>query len=77
LCPQWKPPAFAPFSLQDTLASLKLAIFKPFFMEIIMLIAWSIWLTRNDFIFKAVTPSAYKCRKRFKDEIALLVHKAK
>jgi hypothetical protein len=42
-----------------------------------MLITWSIWVTRSDFIFKAVTPSVYGCRKQFKEELALLVHKAK
>jgi hypothetical protein len=46
-------------------------------MELIMLITWSIWVTHNDFIFKAVTPSVYGCRKQFKEELALLVHKAK
>jgi hypothetical protein len=63
--------------LQDVLSSLKLAISKPFFMKIIMLVTWSIWITRNGFIFKAAIPSVYRCRKVFKDELALLVHKAK
>jgi hypothetical protein len=63
--------------IQDILTSAMLVISKPFFMELILLIAWSIWTTRNGFIFKAVPPSIYMCRKKFKDEIALLVHKAK
>jgi hypothetical protein len=63
--------------IQEVLSSLKLAISKPFFMQIIMLVTWSILLTRNSFIFKATTPSVYICRKIFKDELALLVHKAK
>jgi hypothetical protein len=46
-------------------------------MEIIMLVTWAIWITHNDFIFKAAPPSVYRCRKKFKDELALLVHKAK
>jgi hypothetical protein len=29
------------------------------------------------FIFKAAIPSVYRCRKVFKDELALLVHKPK
>jgi hypothetical protein len=55
--------------------SLKIAIAKPFFMEIIMLITWKVWTVRNDFIFKVVPPRIYKCCKRFKDEIVLLVNK--
>jgi hypothetical protein len=46
-------------------------------MELVMLVIWFIWISRNDFIFKAAPPSVYKYRKRFKDELALLVHKAK
>jgi hypothetical protein len=50
---------------------------QPFFMEIIMLISWSLWAIRNDFIFKGITPSLYHCEYKFKKEMALLVHKAK
>jgi hypothetical protein len=46
---QWIPPALGQFDLQDASSSLKLAISKPFFMELIMLITWSIWITRSDF----------------------------
>jgi hypothetical protein len=73
---QWIPPALGQFDLQDTSFSLKFAISKPFFMELIMLTTWSIWITRNEFIFKAVTPSVYRCRERFKNELGFLVHKA-
>jgi hypothetical protein len=31
-------------------------------MELIMLIIWFIWLTRNDFIFKAVPPMILSSR---------------
>jgi hypothetical protein len=57
--------------------SLKVRIQQPFFMEIIMLISWSLWTIRNDFIFKGITPSLYRCKYKFKEEMALLVHKAK
>jgi hypothetical protein len=46
-------------------------------MEIIMLVTWVIWTTCNDFIFKAVSPSIYRCRKKFKDKMALVIDKAK
>jgi hypothetical protein len=77
ICPLWIPPPPGQMDIQEVLSSLKLAISKPFFMQIIMLVTWSILLTRNSFIFKATTPSVYICRKIFKDELALLVHKAK
>jgi hypothetical protein len=33
-------------------------------------------MTRNDFIFKGNTFNLYRWEKKFKDELALLVHKA-
>jgi hypothetical protein len=40
------------------------------FMELIMLFAWSIWTTRNDFIFKGAPPKLVfiGVGKKFKDE---------
>jgi hypothetical protein len=46
-------------------------------MEIIMLITWKIWITKNDFIFKSISPSINRCHKKFKDEMALIIYKAK
>jgi hypothetical protein len=45
-------------------------------MELIMLTSWAIWMIRNGFIFKGTTPNLYRCRKIFKAELTLLVHKA-
>jgi hypothetical protein len=49
------------FEIQNTAA---------FFMEIIILISWSIWTTRNDFIFKRINPNLYRYRRKFKEELA-------
>jgi hypothetical protein len=46
----------------------------PFFMILIILTSWA--MIRNDFIFKGTNPNLYICRKIFKAELALLVHKA-
>jgi hypothetical protein len=54
--------------------SLKLAIAQPFSLELI--ICWALWITRNEIIFKGISPSIYRARKFFKDELALLLHKA-
>lgn len=40
----------------------------PFFMDIIILMAWSIWLTRNDRIFSNIDPSVDNCKRKFKKE---------
>jgi hypothetical protein len=78
LCSGWAPPLSNGHPvLQEVIRSLKFKIQKPFFMEIIMLISWSLWTIRNDFIFKGITPSLYRCKFKFKEELALLVHKAK
>jgi hypothetical protein len=53
----------------------KLAV--PFAMEIIIIMAWSIWLTRNDWIFKNVDPTVESCRRKFKEEFKLLLIRAK
>jgi hypothetical protein len=63
--------------MQQMLADLRAKLGVTFCMEIIMLISWAIWNTRNDYIFKGTAPSLYRCHKKFKDEMALLVHKAK
>lgn len=57
--------------------SLKSCIGQPFSMEIITLVCWAIWRTRNDFVFNKVTPSVYRTRRILKDDLAMLLHKAK
>ena len=41
-----------------------------------MLVAWALWTTRNDYIFKGIEYNVYRCRRKFKDEMHLLIHKA-
>ena len=47
-----------------------------FLLEIIILAAWAIWITRNDFIFYGVAPNLYRCRKKFKKEMQWLTRRA-
>ena len=49
----------------------------PFFMEIVILISWSIWITRNDFIFRNVQPTQQHAFFIFKKEFALVILRAK
>jgi hypothetical protein len=71
--PTWIPPQQT--DIQSFITSLKLSLNVPFFMELIMLISWAIWTTRNAFIFKSTPPNLYRCRRKFKEEVSLLLYK--
>nr|TKW00212.1 hypothetical protein SEVIR_8G093200v2 [Setaria viridis] len=43
-----------------------------FFMEIIILMSWSIWTTRNDWTFNNVDPSISGTRSKFLSEFSLV-----
>jgi len=49
----------------------------PFFMKIIVTMSWSIWIVRNDAIFKQVQPSILHCKSIFKREFAQVILRAK
>nr|TKW16243.1 hypothetical protein SEVIR_5G287200v2 [Setaria viridis] len=44
----------------------------PFFMEIIVLMAWSIWTTRNAWTFNNVAPTVPEVKHKFISEIRLI-----
>jgi hypothetical protein len=72
MCPSWNLSQVAMQNdIQSYIQSIKVHIRQPFFMEIIILICWSIWTTRNDFIFKGLTPSLYRTRRKLKDELSI------
>jgi hypothetical protein len=49
----------------------------PFFMEIIILMSWSIWTVRNDWIFNNLDPSIQRCKDKFVHEFKLLLHRVR
>jgi hypothetical protein len=49
----------------------------PFFMEIIILMSWSVWKSRNDWIFNNIDPSVEDCQLRFISDFKLLLQRAK
>jgi len=49
----------------------------PFFMEIIITFCWSIWMQRNDFIFREIQPTLHACYQAFKKDFALVILRAK
>lgn len=74
VCPSWKP-RFS--NIQVEVAHLKQLLSLPFAMEVIILISWTIWTTRNDFIFRSIPPSLYACRRKFKVEMKWITYWAK
>jgi len=48
-----------------------------FFMEIVIILCWSIWSIRNDLIFRQIPPSLFRCLSIFKDTFGLLLLRAK
>jgi hypothetical protein len=49
----------------------------PFFMEVIILMCWTIWQMRNGLIFNNRPPSLQQAKGDFKSEFALLLFRAK
>jgi len=68
-------PAFT--NHNDVFISFKRQLNLPFFMEIIIRGCWSIWMVRNDFIFRNLRPSLQACHAIFKKEFVLALHRTK
>lgn len=56
---------------------LKQQVTALFFMEVINLFSWSIWTTRNNFIFNGIQPSTENMKASFIHEFAMVIHMAK
>lgn len=48
-----------------------------FFMEIIVLMTWCIWTTRNDWLFNDIPPSVQACKNKFLREFDLVILRSK
>jgi hypothetical protein len=73
ICPQRRNNLSVIESFYDIRDKLKL----PFAMEIIILAAWSIWIIRNNKIFKNQRPSFQSSKAIFREEITSLSHRMK
>ena len=60
-----------------TLEHFKHQLGVNFYMEIIILMSWCIWVSRNDHIFQGIQQSIPNCRAIFKKEFSLVIHRAK
>jgi hypothetical protein len=59
------------------LQSFKAQLGVPFFMEVIILLSWTIWKSRNDLIFRQIQPSLTLAKENFREEFRLLLLRAK
>lgn len=64
-------------TIWNIIAQIKAKLGVPFFMEIIILMAWSIWKTRNNWMFNNVDPSPHLCRGKFISEFTDLLHRGR
>ncbi|CAO2177232.1 unnamed protein product [Urochloa humidicola] len=60
-------------SVYHILRQIKDKLQIPFFMEVIVLMSWSIWNVRNDWLFNAKDPTVQDCHQRFLKEFNLLL----
>jgi hypothetical protein len=65
-----------PDSLQR-FESLKNQLNVKFFMEVIILLCWSIWTIRNDFIFRGIEVDCLRCLQLFRVFFGQLLWRAK
>jgi hypothetical protein len=61
----------------DVLTSFRQQLNLSFFMDIIIIMSWSIWMARNDFIFNGLQPSLQSAKACFRKEFALVILRAK
>lgn len=57
--------------------NLKQQLNTPFFMEVIILMAWSIQKCRNGLNFENISPTVETCKAKFKKELLLVIQRAR
>jgi hypothetical protein len=60
----------------DVLISFRQQLSLSFFMDVIIIMSWSIWMARNDFIFNGLQPSLQSAKACFRKEFALVIIRA-
>jgi hypothetical protein len=56
---------------------IKRSLDKPFAMEIIILMCWCIWSSRNAWLFSNEASEVQRCIVLFKSEFAMVIHRSK
>jgi hypothetical protein len=62
---------------EEASVNLKHQLNVPFSMEIIILMTWSIWKSRNEWLFSNKDPSVLRCTQEFSRELRLIIHRAR
>jgi hypothetical protein len=62
---------------EEASANLKHQLNVPFSMEIIILMTWSIWKSRNEWLFSNKDPSVHHYTQEFCKELRLIMHRAR
>nr|TKV99248.1 hypothetical protein SEVIR_8G031528v2 [Setaria viridis] len=71
----WSTSSRPPFRIFN---SIKDKLNVPFYMEIIILMARSIWSVRNDWTFQQCPPSVQSCKRKFMEKMnTVCLHRAK
>jgi hypothetical protein len=61
----------------DIIVMFRAQLHRPFALEILITMCWSIWSIRNDLIFRGIQPSLQRCKAIFKREFAQVILRAK
>lgn len=64
-------------NISQNINRMKQQLGCPFFMEIIIIMSWSIWTTRNDWMFREVDPTMQNCKRKFVEDFSLLKYRMK
>jgi hypothetical protein len=62
---------------EEASANLKNQLNVPFSMEVIILMTWSIWKSRNEWLFANKDPLVHHCTQKFCKELRLIIHRAR
>jgi hypothetical protein len=62
---------------EEASENLKQQLNVPFSMEVIILMTWSIWKSRNEWLFENKDPSVHHCTYEFSKELRLVIHRAR
>ena len=66
-----------PLNPYQNFEDFRMQLNVPFFMEIIIVMSWSIWAIKNDVVFRGIPASSLRCSQIFKHTFSLLLWRAK